>query len=548
MSTCRQISALSHDDARRLLAGASDQEDIFHLLVRSVRDYSILVIDATGRIATWNEGARRIKGYEPAEIIGLPYALFFTPEDQLAGKPGLLLAEAARAGAVTDEGWRVRKDGSRFWASATLTALHDEQSGTLRGYAKITHDETAKHLAADALRRSEERFRLSVDALREQAFYMLSPEGLVESWNPGAERIKQYLAHEIIGRSFAVFFSAEDQASGKPRRELEVAASTGSFEEEGWRIRKDGSRFWASVIVTAVHDHEGRLRGFTKVTRDESVRHEADAALQKALERAHLAEAQLRKHAEELEQRVAERTRLLTWRTEALKRSNAELEQFAYIASHDLKEPLRMITSYLDLMRLRCGIASDARMGSYLSKVDAAARRMSELVEAVLEYSHNDQQEDALDLVPARESADAAIANLQQAISDSGARIVIGNLPEVRANRPHLTRVFQNLISNAIKFRSERPIEVRIDARADGAEWIISIADNGIGIDPAFHGKLFKIFQRLHSRDEYAGSGIGLASCKKIIEHGGGRIWVDSTPGAGSTFRFALPRATQDHP
>ncbi len=499
-------------------------------------------MDAEGLVVTWNEGARRIKGYAADEIIGRHYEEFFTPEDRAAGKPQRLLATAARTGSVHDEGWRLRSDGTRFWAAATLTALLEPGTGALRGYAKVTHDETAKHEAAEALRSSEERFRLSVSALREQAFCMLSPEGIVETWNPGAELIKGYAADEIIGRDFKLFFTKEDQSKGKPQRELQVARTMGSFEEQGWRVRKDGTRFWANVVVTRVLDQHGELRGFAKVTRDETQRHEADMALQMALDRARTAEKQLRGRADDLEQRVAERTAQLSVQAEALRRTNAELEQFAYIASHDLKEPLRMITSYLDVLRLHFGDTFEAKAGAYFAKIEAAARRMNELVEAVLEYSLTDEGDDLLEVVPLRRVVDESLANLQHAITASGARIVVGDLPEVRANRVHLVRVFQNLIGNALKFRAARPPVVTIEVVAGEAAWTIAITDNGIGIAPAFHGKLFKVFQRLHSREEFPGSGIGLASCKKIVEHHGGRIWLESTVGVGTTFRFTLPR------
>ena len=542
MDELNALTAPAQDARPPAVQGLADGDDMFRLLVQSVPDYSIYLLDPQGEVVTWNEGARRIKGYLAGEIIGQHFENFFTPEDRAAGKPRHLLESAAREGSVHDEGWRLRSDATRFWAAATLTALHDPGTGALRGFAKVTHDETAKHEAAEALRRSEERFRLAVGALREQAFFMLSPAGIIESWNPGAELIKGYAAEEIIGQDFRVFFTAEDQSKGKPQRELEIARTMGSFEEQGWRVRKDGSRFWANVVVTAVLGERGDLRGFTKVTRDETQRHEADVALQVALDRARTAEKRVRERADDLEQSVAERTAQLVVQTEALRRTNGELEQFAYIASHDLKEPLRMITSYLDLLRLRFGGTFAAGAGAYFGKIESAATRMSELVEAVLEYSLADGGADLAEPMPLRRIVDEGLANLQQAVAESGARIVVGDLPEVHGNRVHLARVFQNLVGNAIKFRAQRPLLITIDAVANDAGWTIAVADNGIGIDPGLHGKLFRVFQRLHTREEYAGSGIGLASRKKIVEHHGGRIWIESALDVGTTFRFTLPR------
>jgi light-regulated signal transduction histidine kinase (bacteriophytochrome) len=237
-----------------------------------------------------------------------------------------------------------------------------------------------------------------------------------------------------------------------------------------------------------------------------------------------------------LEKRVAERTELLTKQTEKLTRTNVELEQFAFIASHDLKEPLRMITSYLDLLRERYGSRFDERASNYLSRVVAAADRMRELVEAVLEYSRTDEGLASLEVVR------IAIGNQASTVEQVGAQVAVEPLPTIRANRLHLVRVFQNLIANAIKFRSERPLQIRISAEAVGNEWVISVADNGIGIDDRMRTRLFKIFQRLHATDEYPGTGIGLATCKKIVERHGGRIWVDTGPEHGSIFRMALPK------
>src|SRR4051812_1723107 len=299
------------DEAEKRDDGKVDAgEAHFRLLVDSVRDYAIFLLDARGRVATWNDGARRIKRFASDDVIGKPYSIFFTDEDRADGRPQRLLAAAARDGAVSDEGWRVRGDGTRLWVSAVLTALFDPD-GKLVGYGKVTRDETDRHAASEALARSEERFRLLVGGLAEHALYMLDPDGRVASWNHGAQRIKGYRADEIIGQHFSVFFTPDDRAAEKPRRELELAARLGTYEEEGWRLRKDGSRFWAQVVVTALHGPDGRLRGFGKVPRDDPRRHEASLELQRMYERAVTAEAASRLHVVELEQRVAERTRLL---------------------------------------------------------------------------------------------------------------------------------------------------------------------------------------------------------------------------------------------
>src|SRR4051812_5040682 len=226
--------------------------DLYRLLVDSVRDYAIFALDATGHIITWNAGAARIKGYTAEEIIGKHFSIFYPPQAVATGHPAYELKEAARVGRFEDEGWRVRKDGSLFWANVVITALRDPQ-GELVGFAKVTRDLTERRAADETLRLSEERFRLLVEGVRDYAIFMLDPSGRIVSWNRGAEALKQYRADEIIGHSFSAFYPAKDVAEGKPARELEIALREGRYEEEGWRIRKDGTAFWAGVLITAVH-------------------------------------------------------------------------------------------------------------------------------------------------------------------------------------------------------------------------------------------------------------------------------------------------------
>ena len=248
------------------------------LAFQRIREYAIFLLEPDGTVASWNEGAQVIKGYSDAEIIGQSFSRFYTPEDLLAGKPAEILSRASRDGRVEEEAWRLRKDGSRFWADVVVTALRDPD-GTLRGFVKITRDLTARKLAEKALRQSEERMRLMIDSVRDYAIFMLDPTGRVASWNPGAERLKGYTAREIIGHSFERFYPEQELRAGKPRLELEIAAREGRFEEEGWRLRKDGSRFWANVVLSAVRDERGVLVGYAKVTRDLTERKRSEEAV-----------------------------------------------------------------------------------------------------------------------------------------------------------------------------------------------------------------------------------------------------------------------------
>jgi PAS domain S-box-containing protein len=243
------------------------REEPFRLFVESVQDYAMFMLEPDGRIATWNAGAERIKGYKPSEIIGQHFSRFYSEEVVRDGYPQRLLDLAMEEGRAEDEGWRVRKDGSKFWARVTITAVR-AATGKLIGFGKVTRDLTEHRRAELALRSSEERSRLFIDAVQDYAIFMLDPEGHVITWNTGAERIKGYKASEIVGQHFSRFYPEEDIRNGKPAWELEVVAREGRFEDEGWRVRKDGSKFWASVIITAVRDSAGDLLGFSKVTRD----------------------------------------------------------------------------------------------------------------------------------------------------------------------------------------------------------------------------------------------------------------------------------------
>ena len=261
-----------------------------HLAIESVKDYAIFGLDPRGIVRSWNEGARALKGYAPGEIIGDSFTRFYTREDVSAGKPQRLLQIAADQGRVEDEGWRVRKDGSTFWADVVITALR-APDGQLRGFVKVTRDLTARRAAQEALRQGEERLRLMVESVKDYAIFMLDPSGHVTSWNSGAERLKGYTAAEIIGRHLSTFYSEEDVRAGKPARELEIATETGRFEDEGWRVRKDGSRFWANVVLSVARDDRGQLVGFAKITRDVSERKRSEEALvQRARQQAAVAQ------------------------------------------------------------------------------------------------------------------------------------------------------------------------------------------------------------------------------------------------------------------
>jgi PAS domain S-box-containing protein len=268
-----------HDTRTRV----RDTEEEFAKLVAGVRDYAVFLLDRSGHVRTWNAGAERFKGYRAEEIIGKHFSVFYPNEVVSTGFPAHELSVAAATGRFEDEGWRVRRDGTRFWASVVITALRDE-SGEVRGYLKITRDLTDRKQAEEKLRLGEERFRLLVEGVKDYAIFMLDPEGRVATWNTGAERLKGYKASEIIGQHFSRFYPEDAIARGWPEEELKRAGAEGTIEDEGWRIRKDGSRFWASVVISALRDEAGVLRGYAKVTRDLTDRRQSEENTRRLLQ------------------------------------------------------------------------------------------------------------------------------------------------------------------------------------------------------------------------------------------------------------------------
>jgi PAS domain S-box-containing protein len=486
--------------------------DIFRLLVDGVGDYAIFVLDPDGYISSWNSGAEILKGYKREEIIGKHFSVFYTPPDLAIDKPARGLEIAARDGRYEEEGWRVRKDGSRFWANVLITRIRDEQ-GKMIGFGKVTRDLTER-------RQSDLRYRLLVEGVLDYAIFSMDRTGRITSWNSGAQRIKGYSAHEIIGKHFSSFYTPEDLAVHLPDLVLKTAAETGHFQGEGWRLRKDGSRFWASVVVTALRDEEGNLYGFSKVTRDMSDR----KALLDALQR----------HSEELELRVQER-----------EESNAELEAFAYSVSHDLRAPLRAIAGFSEALREDYEERLDKHAHEYLNEITSAVARMNALVQDLLEYGRVSRV--SLPMEPV--SIAAAVSDAVAQLRDGERKALSVSVPPdvtVRAQPQVLNQIVSNLLSNAFKFqRKDVAPEVGITAEVQDGSVRLTVRDNGIGIAPQHQERIWNVFERLHDRETFPGTGIGLAIVKRAVARMHGSCGVESKPGEGSTFWIQLPRAAE---
>jgi len=515
--TLRDTSAQKEEELQ-----LRQSEERYRIMVEGVKDYSIFMMDAQGYVCTWNDGARLMKGYSAHEIIGKHFSVFYTTEDLDKKKAEVELNIAIRDGRYEEDGWRVRKNGTVFWANVILTPLYNEQN-VLIGFSKVTRDLTEKRLHEEALRQSEERYRLLVEQVTDYGIFMLDEKGRIISWNEGAKRIKGYTEAEIVGKYFSIFYPEEDILTGKPKHELKVAREVGKYEEEGWRLKKDGSKFWANVVITAVHSADGTLVGYSKVTRDLSERKNSEKALRESYER-------YRMLTEELKVTNSE-----------LSYANQELEQFTSIVSHDLQEPVRTIKSFLKLMEMKLSAGEYEQLHTYIDKSTNAANRMKELIQNLLHYSQlskgslKEQEVNVNDLI------NDALQNLRASVEVSNANIELDcEIEKVYGDKVQLTQLFQNLISNAIKFTDTENPRVRITAQQDNDQVRFGITDNGIGIAEKDLNKVFDIFRRLNTEKAFPGTGIGLAICKKIVERHRGKIWPQSEKGKGTTFYFTL--------
>lgn len=503
-------------------------EEQYRLMVEGVKEYAIFMLDPEGYILTWNDGAMRIKGYNANEIIGKHFSIFYTAEDLKNKKPERELEIAIATGKYEEEGWRIKKSGSVFWANIVLTALYNEQN-KLIGFSKVSRDLTERKTKEEDLRQSEERFRSLVQQVTDYGIFMMDEKGRIISWNEGARRIKGYSAEEIIGKYFSIFYTEEDILIGKPAHELKVAIATGKYEEEGWRLRKDGSLFWANIIITAVYNKEGIHIGFSKVTRDLTERKKSERALRDSYENYRMLTEKLKKTNAELSY------------------ANQELEQFTSIVSHDLQEPIRTIKSFLQLIDMKLDAGQYEGLKTYTAKSINAANHMRELIQNLLHYSQLSKDELVQEEIDVNELVDRAMQNLKDSIDTSRAQVTIQNeVGKIYGDSVQLVQLIQNLISNAVKFTEKDQPKIKVIITQEDGHVKFAVSDNGIGISKTDINKVFDIFRRLNTKKEYPGTGIGLAICKKIVDRHKGRIWPESDPGNGTTFYFTINDETKE--
>jgi PAS domain S-box-containing protein len=507
--------------AERFRTSLTD-EGRYRLLVEAITDYAIYMLDPDGLVASWNAGAQRFKGYEASEILGQHFSRFYTEEDRQAGRPDRALEIATREGKFESEGWRVRKDGSRFWAHVVIDPVR-ATSGEIVGFAKITRDITEHKLAKEALRRSEDQFRRLVQGVADYAIYMLDTDGQVTSWNSGAQRIKGYGPDEIIGEHFSRFYTEEDRKAGEPQRGLDIAARDGRFEKEGWRVRKDGTHFRANVVIDAIRDDGGTLLGFAKVTRDVTEQHAAQRAIAEARES--LFQAQ----------------------------KMDAMGQLTGGIAHDFNNLLMAILGSLEPLRKR--LPDDPKMRSLLDNAVQGAQRGVSLTKRLLAFAR--RQELKLEPIDVPTLVRGMTSLLKRSLAPSitiETRFPLG-LRKVRADANQLETALLNLAVNArdamqeggaiTMAAQEENVAPGHDTNLMPGRYVrLSVSDTGEGMDEATLARAAEPF--FTTKGVGKGTGLGLPMVHGLAEQSGGRLILKSRKGEGTTAELWLPSIEEE--
>lgn len=485
-----------------------ESERRFRLLVEGVIDYAIYMLSPTGIITNWNSGAKRIKGYDAHEIVGQHFSIFYEPQDREAGLPQKALEIALREGKFESESWRLRKEGTRFLAAVVIDPIYDE--GVHIGFAKITRDITERYNAQQALTESERHLKTLVSGVTDYALYMLDPTGRVSSWNSGGQRIKGYLPEEIIGQHFSRFYTEADRANGRPARALSIAENTGRYEEEGLRVRKDGSFFWASVVIDPIRDDNGKLIGFAKITRDITERRESQIRLEK------------------LQKQLAESQKM------------DALGHLTGGVAHDFNNLLMVISGNIQALKRT---ALDARSIRAANAIELAAQRGASLTRQLLTFSRRQAVNPEPVHLPDRVQAIRDVL-----VSGAGQAEVKIEIPEeawpVVVDSSELEIALVNLVVNA---RDALPkgglIEIKTgNTTIEGKEYVaICVSDNGEGIPPDVLQKVFDPF--FTTKPVGKGTGLGLSQVHGFVHQAGGTVKVESKFGEGTKVTMYLPRA-----
>jgi PAS domain S-box-containing protein len=511
------------DKPQSKLDGVADARRL-QLLIDAIVDYAIYMIDVDGIVRSWNAGAERLKGYSADEIIGKPFSLFYSPEDRVKELPQTALRIAAETGRFSSEGWRVRKDGSRFWALVVVDAIRGEQ-GQVIGFAKVTRDITERQQAHNELLESERRYRRLIEAVVDYAIFQLDPAGNVTTWNPGAQRIKGYDPDEIIGRHFSRFYTPEDVQLGVPKLALAEAAEQGRFEAEGWRMRKDGSRFWASVVIDRITDEAGELVGFAKVTRDVTERKQAQDELQRV---------QLQLAASQKLEAVG---------------------QLSGGIAHDFNNLLMIVLGNLETAeRNSRGLAESMNLQRALANAKRGAQRAAALTSRLLAFSRRQ----ALDPKPINLNIflNGLQEFLQRTLGEAIEVQTVGSagLWSIEADTNHLESAIINLGINA---RDAMPDGGKLTVEAvnvladedycrvnpelsPGQYVIVCVTDSGTGMTADVINHAFEPF--FTTKEPGQGTGLGLSQVYGFVKQSGGHVKIYSEVGQGTSIRMYFPR------
>ncbi len=486
------------------------EQQRFQLLINSITDYAIYMLDRDGRVTTWNPGAERFKGYTADEAMGQHFSIFFTPEDREAKLPEKALRTALAEGRFEADGWRIRKDGTRFWANAVLDPVFDPEGNHL-GFAKITRDITAKREQERALFESEQRFRLLVQGVRDYAIYMLDEQGFITNWNSGAESIKGYSADEIVGQHFSRFYTDEDRARGEPQFALETAMREGKYEREAWRVRKDGSLFWASVVLDPIFDERGKHVGFAKITRDITERKKAQEELEDA--RTSLFQSQ---------------------KLQALGELTGGL-------AHDFNNLMTVVAGSADFL-LRKPDLPDAKRKQYLEAITETADRATTLTNHLLAFGRRQPiKPEVLDLNVRLD----ALAEVLERTLGNNVQIELDLSPGLGCVEVDAAQLETAILNAAVNARDAMPdggtLTLSTDAlNENGTAYVaLGIRDTGSGMPSDVVARAFEPF--FTTKEVGRGTGLGLSQIHGFAAQAGGRAEILSKKGEGTTIRLILP-------
>ncbi|MGC1301616.1 MAG: PAS domain S-box protein [Caulobacteraceae bacterium] len=502
----------------------ANSNEIYERLVVGVREYAIYMLDLRGRVVNWNAGAERAKGYTAAEIVGKNFSRFYTVEDRRNGAPARALRTALTDGKFEAEGWRVRKDGSRFWAHVVIDIIRDDDGEPI-GFAKITRDCTERKLAMAAIHAGDRRFRLLVQCITDYAIYMLSPEGVVTNWNAGAERAKGYSSDEVIGRHFSLFYTGEDQARGEPAQALRIAGVNGRFEGQGWRVRKDGGRFWASVVIDPVHDEAGALIGFAKITRDMTEQKNAEERVLTMLEQKEAL------------------TRTLDEAARVAEAASAAKSEFLATMSHEIRTPLNGV---LGMAQAMAAGELDGVQRERLKVIVESGENLLSILNNILDLSKVEAGKIDLEAIPFDLKAlmEHVHASFKGAAAEKDIFLDLKFDPDCftifRGDPVRVRQIVSNLIGNAVKFTSQGGVSISVASAFEGVR--IAVTDSGIGLSADQSANLFQKFVQADTSTtrKFGGTGLGLSIARELAALMGGSITLESSPGKGSTFTVKL--------